>query len=467
MKMKGGFLPKISGKPSGFVEELRVPEKLYISAIRGCLAYTPVFQNLQYVLEGEPLAQVQVAGGTLFLPSPASGKVSLTETEDGSVIFELDTTVPPEREAASGHITIPSRINRSELCSALSKAGLWQLLWSSKTNGTPSLEGEFPHSILVNLVTAEPYRTRGKVILDRRFKVMMEGIKYFNTLVADYGTVEVSLTLPNHPVSKTIYKELSGHVWIKFITVPLRYPVENNHLLRKASRASGKDDIVWIIDAQGAAAFGEYVTSGKIPGRRTLCIGGPGCINPRHLSVTVGTPLKNFMKEENLNEVAVLRGGLFTGEQIDPDKACVTYDDDAFFLLPDEKKREFLSFLRPGFGKSSYLPVYAADLTRKGDSGISTLLRGELRPCISCGLCETICPVGLFPQILHRYLFNDELDEAEKIGLDRCVDCNLCTYVCPSKIELQQQFAGAKEQLRVEHEEAEALIQRQKEREEM
>lgn len=60
----------------------------------------------------------------------------------------------------------------------------------------------------------------------------------------------------------------------------------------------------------------------------------------------------------------------------------------------------------------------------------------------------------MLPQILHRYLYREAIDEAEKAGLDRCVDCNLCTFVCPSKIELREQFYDAREQLREEHDEA-------------
>ena len=151
----------------------------------------------------------------------------------------------------------------------------------------------------------------------------------------------------------------------------------------------------------------------------------------------------------------VLRGGLFNGVPVDPDTAAVQTDDDGFFLLPKESKREFLSFIQPGFSKTSILSCYASRITGGRDSHISTSLRGERRPCIACGLCEKVCPMHLMPQVLHRYLYAGMLDDVEAAGLNLCVDCRLCTYVCPSKIEIQKELSEAREQLRLEKEESE------------
>ena len=94
-------------------------------------------------------------------------------------------------------------------------------------------------------------------------------------------------------------------------------------------------------------------------------------------------------------------------------------------------------------------------MTGAADSEISTALRGERRPCIACGLCERVCPVELMPQVIHRYLYREALDEAEAVGMDLCIACGLCTYVCPSKIELQKQFMEASGRIQLEKMEAE------------
>ncbi len=464
MKVWGSYLPKIAGKPSGVVEDVAVPEKLYINLQRGGLTYTPVVENAQDVKFGQALAEVQVEGGKLSLPSPVSGKVFIEEKEDSPsmIVIEADETKAQEGIYDTSQL---KHISREEIRNTLSSSGIWPFFWSSETGGIPSLDDERPRAIIVNFLLSEPFRARGEVILKRSWRIIMEGIKYLDRLLADYGTIEIILTAPHGPVARTIYKDLAGFACVNFHPVQPLYPVENNillkRMLRKVSSSLKKEDNVWVIDAQGVEAVGACLSGGFPLYQRVVAVGGPGLTDPKHLSVRVGTPVKELLKNGKSNDgTYVLRGGLFLGNPVDPDRDYVNFDDDAFFFLPEVKKREFLSFLRPGFNRTSYLPAFATVLTRGDDTQVSTSLRGEIRPCVACGLCESICPAGLLPQFLHRYLFNDELDDAEKIGLNLCIGCNLCTYICPSKIELQKQFAGAKERLKAEHEEAEAILAR-------
>ena len=54
------------------------------------------------------------------------------------------------------------------------------------------------------------------------------------------------------------------------------------------------------------------------------------------------------------------------------------------------------------------------------------------------------------PHLIHKYLYNDGLEQADEARIDLCVECGLCSFVCPSKIELRQQFIEAKVTIREE-----------------
>lgn len=49
----------------------------------------------------------------------------------------------------------------------------------------------------------------------------------------------------------------------------------------------------------------------------------------------------------------------------------------------------------------------------------------DVRPCISCGKCLSVCPMGCEP------IFNKKMD--------KCISCGLCEYICPSNLTLRKE----------------------------
>ncbi len=460
MKFRSGFLPKVPGRPSSGVCIMPVPERLVIELLRDGMAYSPAVSEGDAVPYGAPLAWANAKGGRVALPAPAAGKVTF-EPGDARVASRIALQVTRSDIHPIRPPLAPARTSAESMRQALAEGGIWPLIWSSKTGGMPMLDGsETPSRVLVNFVLTEPFHARGKVVLGEHMRSVIAGLSYLPRLLAEYGIIHLVLTEPNDPVAQRIRRETAGQAWIQTEIIPMRYPVEDPRVmcraLRETDRRIKRDDIVWVLDVQTVQAIGACMNDGIPLSERIVAVGGPGAANPRHVRVRVGTTLDCFMESEDIGETKrVLRGGLFRGKPTDP-SAAVGYGDDAFFVLPRPQKREFLSFMNPGFDRASFLPCFASRLTSAADRSLTTSLRGERRPCIACGLCEEVCPMGLLPQVLHRYLHRDAIDEAERVGLSLCVGCGLCSYVCPSKIELRHQFAMAQERLHVEHEEAQA-----------
>lgn len=459
MKFHGGHTPRISGRPLSVVEEVPLPGQLLISLTRGGFRYTSTVRQGQRVSFGDPLAEVPVSGGTLRIPAPAAGKIAEAGDDTGVVVLqELSRETSPSRFAPHK----PERISAKEMREILSSAGIWPFFWSTRTGGLPVIgDDEKPKAIVVNCVLAEPFKARGKVIIRRAWSRILQGIRFVPRLLEDYGRVEIILTAARDPVARQMYRDLAGDAWVRLHAVSVTYPIENPRVmisaLRKAVPSYRKDDVLWTIDVQGMEALGACLAEGLPLHQRVVATGGPAALKPRHHSVRIGTPLRSFAAAEVDGErVRILRGGLLTGAPVTQRDDSVGPDDDGFFYLPEAPARQFLAFLRPGFDRASYLPCFATVATGGPDRAISTLMRGERRPCIACGLCEKVCPTGIMPQVLHRYLYRDALEQAEKAGLERCVGCELCTFVCPSKIELKQQFEQSMRRIRAERAEERA-----------
>jgi len=142
-----------------------------------------------------------------------------------------------------------------------------------------------------------------------------------------------------------------------------------------------------------------------------------------------------------------------TGRILEDDTLGVDTECRGITVLQELEEREFLGFIRPGWSRHSYANCYLSSLRKKFEEKYTTGVRGELRPCISCNFCEEVCPAGIMPYLIHKYLYADLIEEVEQARVDLCVECGLCSYVCPSKINLRTQFIEAKALITKEKEE--------------
>lgn len=72
----------------------------------------------------------------------------------------------------------------------------------------------------------------------------------------------------------------------------------------------------------------------------------------------------------------------------------------------------------------------------------------QVTPCLRCGRCTTVCPMGLMPQMMAAAVEFEDLERYEKklYGLD-CIACGSCTYICPAKRPLTQLFKQTKAEI--------------------
>lgn len=63
-------------------------------------------------------------------------------------------------------------------------------------------------------------------------------------------------------------------------------------------------------------------------------------------------------------------------------------------------------------------------------------LRDSHYNCIGCGRCQQVCPSGLSPMYIHRFVENSYFASLERFDAHLCVGCGTCSYVCPSKLNV-------------------------------
>ncbi len=139
---------------------------------------------------------------------------------------------------------------------------------------------------------------------------------------------------------------------------------------------------------------------------RIVTFTGKGIKRPANLMVKVGTPL---------SQIVDYLGGMT------PDVAKVIVGGPMM-----------------GFAVSSLdVPV------TKTTSGVLFLTKDETDvqshyPCIRCGFCVSVCPMGLQPNEVSVFVEAGRGAETEEFGVDDCFECGTCAYVCPAKRPLVQ-----------------------------
>jgi electron transport complex protein RnfC len=81
-----------------------------------------------------------------------------------------------------------------------------------------------------------------------------------------------------------------------------------------------------------------------------------------------------------------------------------------------------------------------ANINSYATKGMSSLLmmdktesqRGEVSPCLRCGKCVSVCPMGLEPLLLQPFGEKKRYDECEANGIMNCIECGSCQFECPA-----------------------------------
>jgi electron transport complex protein RnfC len=173
-------------------------------------------------------------------------------------------------------------------------------------------------------------------------------------------------------------------------------------------------DVGVVVQNVGTAlAIYEAARYGKPLIERVVTVTGEGIKEPKNLMARIGSKISDLIDECGgfRGDVAkVISGGPMMGFAVSNLDIPVTKGTSGILVIPEEG-------------------VFHAE---------------EFGPCIRCGRCIDICPMGLMPSMLSILSEKGRYEDAKEYNLFDCFECGSCAYVCPSKRPIVQLVRLAK-----------------------
>ena len=113
-------------------------------------------------------------------------------------------------------------------------------------------------------------------------------------------------------------------------------------------------------------------------------------------------------------------------------------------LIPEKLSKLVLGGPMTGFATGNLdIPV------TKGTSGILAFSeafaeKANQDPCLRCGKCLTVCPMGLSPTQLDQAAIAKRVDLLMQLRVRDCIECGSCAYNCPAQRSLLQSMRVGK-----------------------
>lgn len=426
---KTNFKLDISGKPALSVTSLERSEKAYIHPFQLPFIKPKLLVKIgDDVKSGSPLFHDKKQTELQFL-SPVSGSIE-------NVIFgprrRLDSIVI-KVDKEQRYLEFNTNADAKDF---LINSGLWGAFRAFPFKNIPKATDN-PHQILISMDNLDSFHVDSSVLFDRYSAEFFRGLE----LIKKIAPVKIIALKSNNSVINRLSDE-------ELIIVEDQYPLTDPGVVLYKTKTSTKENNSWTIQPHHIVELGHLLMTGKLKQDRLITIGGPASTYAAHFLVSCGDSVESILSkaEQTQEGVRVIAGGVLTGTKIGLDMA-LGYDHSSLTLISSEYNPEILSFLKPGSEQISYSKTFLSSLFKPKSFIPNTMMNGGKRDCVSCSFCSEVCPFDFDPRMMLRELKGDDIEEAMKQGLLDHTNTGLLSFVCPSKIEIDEIFENAKNEL--------------------
>ena len=280
-------------------------------------------------------------------------------------------------------------------------------------------EGKEIDTIILNGVECEPYMTPDHRLMVEEPKKIVDGLKIIMRVTDVHrGFIGIEMNKPD--AIEVMREAAKSEADIEVAPLKVKYPQGWENMLIKAildrevpPGGLPLDIGVVVCNVGTAAAISDAVRLGHPLIERVVSVTGPAIAEPKNLRVRIGTPFSDLIEQ------------------------CGGFKGTARKIIAGGPMMGFAMF-------DMSVPVV------KGATNILVLSDKDVKiqdsqPCINCGRCVSVCPVGLVPCMIASLSERGKFEEAEEYFPLDCKECGCCAYICPAKRPLVQliQFAKA------------------------
>lgn len=261
--------------------------------------------------------------------------------------------------------------------------------------------------VIINSVECEPYITSDYRLMMEHPDEILVGLELLmKAAKVDRGYIGIEVNKP--AAIKLLAEKAKGNNRIEVVPLKQKYPQGGEKQLvdavirRQVPAPPAIPVNVGAIVQNVGTAFAVYqaVMKNKPLFERYTTITGKQIKNPGNFLVRMGTPMRDLI---------TLCGGLPNGDNK---------------ILAGG----------PMMGKA----VNSIDVPIcKGTNSVTVLTDSDARrkavdPCIRCGKCVNVCPMGLEPYLLATASAKKMWEKVENEDITSCIECGSCQFICPS-----------------------------------
>ena len=420
-KITRGHNLKLSGMPSEKIINVKVPDSVYYhpSSIKN-IKVKLLIKEGDSVKVGSPLFYDKKNEDVMFVSS-CSGLIKKVQFGPRRIVELIEIQNDKKNIKLD---KLDNKINKENLL----KSGLWSYLREKPYSKIPHYSSN-PKSIYISSMPTEPFALSYEYLMNNCKNHLQSGIDALkNIFDCDINIISLDnsifskLNAINHYSFNKLHP--AGNVGVQIHHID---PIKNGN------------DTRWYLSLQDLNRIGAFFNGGEYPNSRYISVGGNGITNQAIYKIIIGTPIKDILKDNLLDNAQIISGDVLSGKAVTEENSLNFYDE-VLSIIKNDNKREFLGWLMPGFKKYTLTNTFFSKLLNNNNSELSTRKNGSARTIIPIGNWDTVMPMNIMSEYLVKSILANDIDMMEKLGIYECSpeDFSLCAFACQSKVEVSK-----------------------------